>query len=201
MEKITLENYYKNLCEESLPDIDYFFMLLLSSIICFLGFKTNSIPVIIGAMIICPILYSIIGVAASIFFKDFKQLIKELRSLLLEISLILIFIFLLGKLFEINISTEITTRLKTSITDYFLIAFFSGIGGTFSLFWPKIKQSLTGIAIAVALIPPIVLCGIGLAKANPEIITISTNIVLINLLGIILGSLVCLFFLKIKNAK
>jgi uncharacterized hydrophobic protein (TIGR00271 family) len=159
----------------------------------------NSAAVIIGAMVISPLLYSIIGIAASIFFLDFKQLIKELLSLLLEISLILLVIFIFGKLFEVQISTEITNRIESSNMDYFLIAFFSGVAGSFALFWPKIKQSLVGVAISVALIPPIVLCGIGLTQVDKTLVLVSMNIVLTNLLGIGLGSVSLLLLLRFKK--
>ena len=195
-----LKKAYTEIREKSLPDFDYYLMLILSSIICFLGFKMNSAAVIIGAMVISPLIYSIIGIATSLFFFDFKQLLKEIFSLLLEISLILFIIFIFTKLFEVNISTEITDRIDASYLDYFFIAFFSGIAGSFSLFWPKIKQSLVGIAISVALIPPIVLCGIGLAQLDTAIIVTSANIVLLNLLGIGLGSLLLLIFLKFKKS-
>ena len=195
---LSIEKSYEILKEKSLPDFDYYFMLLISSIICFFGFKMNSAAVIIGAMVISPLLYSIIGVSTSILFLDIKQLMKEILSLILEIGLILLIIFLLGKLFEIEISTEIIDRIQGSKIDYFLIAFFSGMAGSFSLFWPKIEQSLVGVAISVALIPPIVLCGIGLALGDMNILSVSLNIVLVNLFGISFGSLLLLTFLKYR---
>jgi len=174
-------------------------MLILSSIICFFGFRMNSAAVIIGAMVISPLLYSIIGVASSIFFFDLKQLLKELFSLLLEIGSILLIVFLFGKLFDLQLSTEIIDRIGGSNIDYFLIAFFSGIAGAFSLYWPKAEKSLVGVAISVALIPPIVLCGIGLAQADNSVILASMSIVLTNLCGIGLGSLLLLIILRFKR--
>ena len=54
--------------------------------------------------------------------------------------------------------------------DYFLVALFSGLAGTYAFFAPKIHLALTGIAISVALIPPVVMLGVGLgleiAKQN-----------------------------------
>ena len=76
-----------------------------------------------------------------------------------------------------------------------------GVASTFSLFWPKIQKSLVGVAISVALIPPIVMCGIGFAQINKEIISESAFIVLINLFGIVLGSLVTMTFVKNRILK
>jgi len=160
----------------------------------------NSAAVIIGAMAISPLLYSVIGIGTSIFFFDFKQLLKESLSLVFEIGTLLIIALLFGKVFEVQFSSEITSRLETSNIDYFLIALFSGIAGSFSIFWPKLKKSLVGIAISVALIPPIVLLGIGFANTDMEMVAISRNIVLINILGIALGSLLLLLYLRFRKS-
>jgi len=85
--------------------------------------------------------------------------------------------------------------------DYFFVAFLSGIAGCFSIYWPKTRESLVGIAISVALIPPIVLLGIGLAQLDKEIIYSSSTIVLINIIGIIIGNLFTLLFFKLLQAK
>lgn len=202
MKKLTITNLkesYQSLCEESVLDFDYLFLLIISSIICFFGFKMNSPAIIIGSMVICPLLYSIIGVSASIFFLDLKQFIKEILSLLLEFLLIFLIIFSLSKLFDIPISTEITSRLELLNIDYFFVALLSGIAAAFTLFWPKGNSSLVGIAISVALIPPLVLSGIGIGIGDSLISTSSFSIVLVNLLGILVGSLLTLIFFKIST--
>lgn len=195
----SLNTSYKEIRGNSLPDFDYYFTLILSSIICFFGFRMNSSAVIIGAMVISPLLFSIVGVASSLFFGDMKQLSKEFLSLFLEISLILLIIFILGKIFNVEMGSEISTRINTPLRDYFLVAFFSGMVATFSLFWPKFKKSLVGVAIAIALIPPIVLVGIGLTNFDITMITSTAKIVVINLLGVVLGSILLLSFLKIRR--
>jgi uncharacterized hydrophobic protein (TIGR00271 family) len=196
-----IEKSYERVKQKSLFDIDYYVLLLLSSIICFWGFKMNSPAVIIGAMVICPMLYSVIGIASSLFFSDYKQLLKELSSLLIEIFSIMLILVVLGNIFSVESNTEISTRIYSQPLDYFFVAFFSGIAATFSIYWPKVKESMVGIAISVALIPPLVLCGIGLAQLDMELLKDSSLIVLTNILGIVLGSLVVLLSLKLLAQK
>jgi len=195
--KTSLKKSYERVKQKSFFDMDYNFMLVLSSIICFWGFKINSPSVIIGAMVISPMLYSVIGIASSLFFVDMKQFVKEIISLILEIIVVVMVVSIFGNIFSIEANTEITTKLYTKPIDYFFIALFSGIAGCFAIYWPKIEEVLVGIAISVALIPPIVLLGIGIAQLDIEVITYSSVIVLINIIGIVSGSLLLLFFLKI----
>lgn len=74
--------------------------------------------------------------------------------------------------------------------DYFFVAFFSGLAGTYAFFSPKVHEAVAGIAISVALIPPVVMLGIGIAKENTDLIFVSATIVFANVIGIYLGSLV-----------
>ena len=78
--------------------------------------------------------------------------------------------------------------------DYFFVAFFSGLAGTYAFFSPKIHEAVAGIAISVALIPPVVMLGIGLglgiAKENANLVFVSSAIVFANVAGIYLGSIV-----------
>ena len=122
-------------------------------------------------------------------------------SLAITIMLIIVVSFLFASLFDFPVSSEVIKRLLASHTDYFLVAFFSGIAGTFTFYWPGILEAVTGIAISVALIPPVVLLGIGLAIADISIVNSSEAIILINLLGIVLGASLVVFSLKVQTRK
>ena len=77
-------------------------------------------------------------------------------------------------------------RLNAAMMDYFLVAFFSGLAGTYAFYSPKIHEAVAGIAISVALIPPVVMLGIGLgiglAKQNTDLVFTSGAIVVSNIL-------------------
>ena len=71
-------------------DLDFFVLILFASIICFLGFVMNSPTVIIGAMVISPLLYPIVGLAESIVSIDFKHITKMIAFLVLDLAIILL---------------------------------------------------------------------------------------------------------------
>ncbi len=90
--------------------------------------------------------------------------------------------------------------------DYFLVALFSGLAGTYAFYSPKIHEAVAGIAISVAVIPPIVMLGIGLgigiAKQNTNLVYVSGMIVLGNIIGIYLGSMMMVAALhRISGAR
>jgi uncharacterized membrane protein len=84
--------------------------------------------------------------------------------------------------------SEIADRLSALPTYYFMVAFLSGVAGTFAFFWPPIVEALAGIAISVALVPPAVMLGIGLAELDSELVHGSAKIVVLNVIGMILGA-------------
>ena len=72
--------------------------------------------------------------------------------------------------------------------------FFPGVAGTYAFYSPKIHEAVAGIAISVAVIPPVVMLGVGLgigiAIQNTDLVTVSATIVLGNVIGIYLGAIV-----------
>jgi uncharacterized hydrophobic protein (TIGR00271 family) len=193
----TLIDAHKKLRERATFDFDHIFLMIASSVICFFGFKMNSVAIIIGAMIISPLLYTIVSVSSSFIYADIKILIKKIVALLVELLVVIAVAFALGNIFTIEIASEITDRLSYSYLDYFYVALFSGIAGAFAVFWPKIIETLTGIAISVALIPPVIILGIGLALWDMQIVSTAFDIVWINLLGISLGAVLLILALRI----
>lgn len=65
---------------------------------------------------------------------------------------------------------------------HLLVAMVAGAAVTFMLARPEWGDALAGVAIAVALIPPLATIGIGIAAANALIIKGATMILLLNLL-------------------
>ena len=148
-------------------------------------------------MVISPLLYSILGIGISLIFKDLKQFRKEILSFLIEISSVLLITFILGKIFTLPTSNEIAKSVIADRLDYFFVALASGIASTFSLFGPNKQKRLVGVAIAVALIPPIVLLGISISEGDSIVLRQSLETVSTNILGIILGSSITVGILRV----
>jgi len=200
--KITKEGLiksYKSLIERARLDLDFIFLTAGAAAICSFGFKMNSPAVIVGAMVISPLLYSVVSIGASFFEKDWKSFKSGLVTLSVGLMIAIGVATIINLFFFINHQSEIVDRLSSAPVDYFLVAFFSGLVGTFAFFWPDIIEAVAGIAISVALIPPVVMVGIGIANWDTIFVIISLEIILINILGIFAGSYVTIWGLNIYS--
>jgi len=182
-------------------DLDFILLTSIAAAICAFGFRMNSPSVIIGAMVLSPLLFTIVALSASLFRKNWKNTLEHVFTFTFGIGIAIAISVIINLFFPFENGSEITERILSSPLDYFFVAFFSGLGGTFAYFWPGIIEAIAGIAISVALIPPVVIIGIGLAKWDMAILTGSIQIVAINVLGIIVGSYILVFILHLYTRK
>ena len=84
---------------------------------------------------------------------------------------------------------EILARTQPSLI-YGTVAMIAGLAASFALIKPQLSATLPGTAISVALIPPLAVTGIGVARFDWGMITNSFILFLINAIGIIFASMV-----------
>jgi len=150
----------------------------------------NSASVIVGAMVISPLLYPVICVGAATCQGDWRAFLRAVGTFTMGFLAAIAAAAAIDLLHATTFQTELLDRLSASTTDYAVVAFFSGLAGTYAFFSPRIHEAITGIAISVALIPPVVMLAIGLAERKADLIRASGTIVLCNVSGIYLGSIV-----------
>jgi uncharacterized hydrophobic protein (TIGR00271 family) len=185
-----LREAYDNLTERAKLDLDFLLLTVAAAVICALGFKMNSTSVIVGAMVISPLLYPVICVGATTYQRDWNSLARAIGTFAIGALAAIAAAAAVNVLHAATVQSEIADRLAAAPVDYFLVAFFSGIAGTYAFFSPKIHEAIAGIAISVALIPPVVMLGIALAERSTDLFLASGTIVLCNVFGIYLGSFV-----------
>jgi uncharacterized hydrophobic protein (TIGR00271 family) len=188
-QKILYDSYY-DLTERAKIDPDFLLLTVAAGIICALGFKMNSASVIVGAMVISPLLYPVICVGAATFRTDWNAFIRASGTFAVGLLITIAAAVVVNLVFATTVRSEIVDRLSASVVDYALVALFSGLAGTYAFFSPKVHEAVAGIAISVALIPPVVMLGIGIARQNTGLVFTSGTIVLCNILGIYVGSIV-----------
>ncbi len=189
-----IDQSYRDLKERAKIDLDFLLLTVAAAAICALGFKMNSAPVIVGAMVISPLLYPVICAGAATYQADWSTLIRAVGTFAVGFIAAVAAAVAVGLISATTFRSEIVDRLGGSGTDYVLVALFSGLAGTYAFYSPKIHEAVAGIAISVAVIPPIVMLGIGLgigiAKQDNNLMYVSGTIVLGNVIGIYVGSVV-----------
>ena len=170
----------------SVPHSGFYIMVILSTLIAGYGLLSNSVAVIIGAMLVAPLMTPIFGLATSLINGDkhlFDQsLHSEFYGVIISIGVaLLVGIFSPGIEFE----SEIISRTTPTLYDI-MIALAAGLAGSYSMVDKRISPSLPGVAIATALVPPLAVCGLCLSErefghASGALLLFIANFVVIQL--------------------
>jgi uncharacterized hydrophobic protein (TIGR00271 family) len=182
-----LERIRSDLLEESTLDINYLVLILGSCIIATFGLLANSAAVIIGAMIIAPLMLPIRGLAFGAVEGNILLFRKGLIALAVGTVFAIFLAYFLGFLVQLpDFDSEVLARSKPTLLDLGIAIAAGGISG-YAKVQPKVSATLAGTAIAVALMPPICVIGLGLSQANWSLSLGATLLYLTNLLGITLS--------------
>lgn len=177
-------------------------LLMLSILIASIGLNISSTAVVIGAMLIAPLMGPILGIGLSIATNDAETFKKSLLNFvaMVVISLVTSFLFFSIPLFQ-EATPELLARTKPDLRDV-LIAIVGGLALIISLSRRKeMLNTLAGVAIATALMPPICTAGYGLAVGNLNYFFGAFFLFIINTNFIALATYVILKFLGFKNVK
>ncbi len=169
----------------SLLTPEYVMLLLLSSLIVVAGMLVGSASAVIGGMVVAPLLSPILTMSMGFALADFKLLRKASRTLAISVALVIALaavVSLFASPGELN--GEILERSNVSLA-HFLIAVCAGILAAYSHAKPNVSSALTGIAVSVALLPPIVVTGMGVALLDWGLVSGSLLLFILNLIGII----------------
>lgn len=165
------------------------------------GLNINSIPVIIGAMLISPLMGPIVSAGLALAINDWGLLRRSLRNFL---TLTVISIVISGLYFALspisNAQSELLARIQPTIFDV-LIAIFGGMAGFIGISRARHNNVIPGVAIATALMPPLCTVGYGLATFQPVFIFGAFYLFLINSIFICLSSLVVARYLRLPKRE
>ena len=170
-----------------------------------LGLISNSTAVVIGAMIVAPLMDPILSLAFGLTIADNRLVKRSAITVLIGIATVVGTAWILASLFGASeVNREMTARTAPNLIDL-VIAVAAAVAGAFTITRDRLSNSIAGVAIAVALVPPLCVSGIGLSLGTELVavfgrgtVTGLTNQVaegsfllfLANLIGITLASLV-----------
>ncbi|MDY7395395.1 DUF389 domain-containing protein [Aureibaculum sp. 2210JD6-5] len=177
-------------------------ILVFSILIASIGLNANSTAVVIGAMLISPLMGPILGVGLSIGINDIDTLKRSMINLgvMVGLSLLTSFLFFLLPLFH-DSTTEILARTRPDVRDVF-IALAGGLALIVAMSRPKPQtNTVAGVAIATALMPPLCTAGYGLATWQLNYFFGAMFLFTINTIFIALSTFVIVKFLRFPMVK
>lgn len=148
--------------EESRWSARYAFLTIMSAGIAVLGLLLSSPAVVIGAMLISPLMGPILGLGFALATFDFGELRRAGVSLALGSAGAVLFTALIVSVSPLKAPTaEILARTRPNLFDL-LVALFSALAGSYAIIRGR-GETIAGVAIATALMPPLAVVGYGLA--------------------------------------
>ena len=166
-------------------------ILVCSIVIASVGLNVNSIPVIIGAMLISPLMGPIFGMGLSLSINDRDLLVAALKNFLVMVvvSLLAALLYFLLTPLKLANPSELLARTSPTIFDVF-IALFGGAAGILEQCRKGRGTVLSGVAIATALMPPLCTAGFGLASGNMHFFFGALYLFLINTVFILIATII-----------
>ena len=164
--------------------------------------SVGSTAVIIGAMLISPIMGSILASAYGSVSADYPLLRNHMLGFGIQIAISVsaaMIYFLLSPVKEPTV--ELLARTSPTFFDV-LIAFFGGIAGIIGQTRiDKTNTVIPGVAIATALMPPLCTCGYAIANCRWDMLLGAGYLFILNAYFIFLSASIILSVLKIPKTK
>jgi uncharacterized hydrophobic protein (TIGR00271 family) len=179
---------FSNLREESRLSSTFMILLILATMIATFGLFINSSSVIIGAMLLAPLMQPIVSLSMGVLRQDVVLELSSARTITVGVISVLLTAAVIAWFIPIEqLTSEMSGRLFPTTLDLF-VAIASGMAAAYAKSNEKILGSLAGVAIAVALVPPIAVAGIGLGWAEWHMFFSAFLLFLTNLVGIVLAA-------------
>jgi uncharacterized hydrophobic protein (TIGR00341 family) len=188
-DRISREELYADIADSAKITKVFFIMVALSSVVAAIGLLRGNVAVIIGAMVIAPLIGPNVALSLATTLGDIDLSRNALKTNIAGILVTLLISVAIGSIFHIDpASPEIASRTAVGIGDI-ILALSAGCAGALA-FTTGISTILIGVIIAVALLPPLVTCGMLFGAGywdqsfNAMILSI-INVISINLAGVV----------------
>ncbi|HSX00307.1 MAG TPA: TIGR00341 family protein [Patescibacteria group bacterium] len=185
--------------ENITPDRDFYLLLIGAALLAIGAIFLDSIPVLIASMIVAPLAYPILGLGLSIASNDWRLARQSFSILLTAFIMAFLLAVIVTKLFghtrvdNIFISFTPNRVLATGI------ALVAGFIASYGLVRPKVSNAITGVAIAVSLMPPLVASGIEFSSRRIALAKDALILFLLNVIGIVVASIVVFLVLGVAR--
>ena len=163
-------------------------MAILSAIVAAVGLLRNDVAVIIGAMVIAPLLGPNVAMSLATTLGDFTLLRRAVVTNITGIAAAFVCAVGVGLLFHVDATVPaIASRTTVGPADI-ILALAAGSAGTLA-FTQGLSGAVIGVMVAVALMPPLVVCGMLVGEGDISLafgafLLTTANLICINLAGV-----------------
>lgn len=155
--------------ERPAKQLAWWVMLVLSVAIATFAVLQDSTAVVIGAMLVAPLMTPILGLSAALVNGWRRRSGRSLLQVALGVTAAVVIAYALSSWLPVvgsfTTNSQITSRVSPTFLDM-LIAVAAGAAGAFATIDKRVSQSIAGVAIAVALVPPLSVVGVSLGAGR-----------------------------------
>lgn len=188
----------RRIVEDATIDGIHVMQLIAAMLIASIGLNLNSTEAVIGAMLICPLMGSVIAISYSVATLDRAYL----RECCIGLGLQFVVCLLTSTVYFVvsplsNTTSQLLTNSNPTIWDV-IIAFVGGFAGAMGLSRRMEPTTLiAGVAVATALMPP--LCSVGFGLATQELLFAAAALYefLVNVVFIAFGSAIVFVWMRV----
>jgi len=179
------EELYQKIVTGTKLDSNFMYMVIMSTIVAAIGLLEDNVAVVIGAMVIAPLLGPNMALAFATTLGEGKLLWSALKANIAGLFTALALSILIGFVWPLNFdSHELMMRTDVGM-DGIVLALVSGAAAVLAL-TAGLSNSLVGVMVAVAILPPTATVGLMLGSGNYHYalgaaLLLSVNIVCVNL--------------------
>jgi uncharacterized hydrophobic protein (TIGR00271 family) len=169
----------------------FFALMAFATTIAFFGIVGDSTAVVIGAMLVAPLMTPLMGTSLAMVMGWPRRVtitgLVALSGIALTIGLSILFGWIVGFEISSELNTQVASRIQPTLIDL-MIAIAAGGAGAFAMSRPDVSDSLPGVAVAIALVPPLAVVGLMISQnewseALGAMLLFTTNLVAILLVG------------------
>ncbi|MEA5443235.1 DUF389 domain-containing protein [Cyanobium gracile] len=167
-----------------------------ATLIATLGLLANSPGVVIGAMVVAPWIMPLQAMAFEILRGRLPMFLRAFSTLMLGVVICVVLAMAVGRLVAFpSFGSEVMNRTSPNLLDLG-VALVAGAVAMYAKLRKDAITALAGLAIAVALVPPMCVVGILLASAYWSQAYGALLLFATNLLGIMVGAMAALGILE-----
>lgn len=176
--------------ENSIPDRDFYLLVIGAALFALCGIALDSIPVLIGAMIVAPLAAPIIASSLGAAIGNNRLATRSILTLLVAcIGAGAIAAFVAYLLPPFHINGVFISFIAHPFYD-FAIAVIAGGVAAYGHVRTKASPALTGVGVAISLMPPLVAGALALGRIDILLFQESLLILIANIAGILIGSFI-----------
>lgn len=181
----------------------FWILLILASTIAAAGIVAESTAAVIGAMIVAPMMLPIQGTMLSTVLGDRVNLVRSIALMAAGATAAVGIGFIVGLLVANDVvaatNSQVAGRVHPGLIDL-LAALATGVVGSFALIRRDISDTLPGVAIAISLVPPLVVSGLTLESGAFEEALGALLLFITNVASILATGVVVMALFKVQQS-